>query len=304
MAGGLWSEDGSEVEVPVDYRAPNINARRLGSYLRLIREEALALSYEEAAAQVRCASEWLVRVETGFESPTPAEVERILERYNVREAKLADVMIDLASRPAGPPWLAAHVDRLKASTRDILILESEASIIRSHRVLWAPELTQAEPYARHLLPYQQEDCDVDLEWELLASRQRYRPGGRRRVLDVILDAGVLTRLPNVPEVMIAQLRHLLDLSLSPDVTIRLIPEDAPWHEGRIHPFDVLEFPEVNDRITVVHHALGIDFGRGDAGETWTAIKDESAVSPAESRALIRRRLAELTAAGNPRSVGP
>jgi hypothetical protein len=281
--------------MPVDYRAPNINARRLGCYLRLIREEALELSYEEAAAQVRCASEWLVRVETGFECPSPAEVERILERYQVREAKIADVVVDLASRPAGPPWLAAHADRLKASTRDILILESEASVVRSYGVLWVPGLVQAEPYARHLLPYQNEGCDVDMEWDLLASRQRYRVGERRRVLDVILDEGVFTRLPRAPEVMIAQLRRLLDLSLSPDATIRLIPQDARWYEDRIHPFDVLEFPEVNDRVTVVHHALGTDFGRGDASDTWTNIKKESTISPAESRELIRRRLTELTA---------
>lgn len=281
--------------MPVDYRAPNINARRLGLYLRMIREEILELSYEEAAAQVRCASEWLVRVETGFEWPSPAEVERMLERYHVRVAKIADVLIDLASRPAGPPWLAAHVDRLKASTRDILILESEASVIRSYGVHLVPELVQAEPYARLLLPHLKLDCDVDVEWDLLNSRQRYRAGGHRRDLDVIIDENAFDMLPNEPEVMIAQLRHLLDLSRSPDMTIRMVPKDARWYEDRTHRFDVLEFPEVNDRITVAYHALGADFGHGDATDIWAQIEQEVTLSPDESHQLIRRRLAELTA---------
>ncbi len=280
--------------MPVDYRAPNINARRLGLYLRVIREELLELSYEEAAAQVRCASEWLVRVETGFEWPSPAEVERMLERYHVREAKVADVIIDLASRPAGPPWLAAHVDRLKASTRDILILESEASVIHSYGVHCAPDLVQAEPYARFLLPHQKLDCDVDVEWDLLNSRQRYRAGGRRRVLDVIIDEHVLERLPTELEVMIAQLRHLLDAGRGPDTTIRVVPKDARWYEDRTHSFDVLEFPEVKDRVTVVHNALGIDFGYGDASDILTEI-EELALPPDESREVLRRHLAELTA---------
>jgi hypothetical protein len=52
---------------------------------------------------------------------------------------------------------------------------------------------------------------------------------------------------------------------------------------------------VNDRITVVHHALGTDFGHGDASDIWAHIKRESTISPAESRELIRRRLAEFAA---------
>jgi hypothetical protein len=285
--------------MPLDYRAPNINARRLGMYLRLIREKILELSYDEAAAQVGCASEWLVRVETGFEWPTPIDVERMLERYQVRAAKIADVLIDLASRPTGPPWLAAHVDRLRASTRDILIMESEASVIRTYGVLWVPELAQAEPYARFLLPYRKLDCDVDVEWDLLDSRQRYRAGGRRRILDVIIDESAFDRLPTEPPVLSAQLRHLLDLSHRPDTKIRLVPKDARVYEDRLYPFNVLEFPEVNDRITVVYSALGTDFGQCDASGVWTQIEQELTLSADESRELISRRLADLTVGNEP-----
>ncbi|MGH3391371.1 MAG: helix-turn-helix domain-containing protein [Actinomadura sp.] len=281
--------------MPVDYRAPNINARRLGLYLRQTRE-ILELSYEEAAALLLCECEWLVRVETGFESPSPAEVERMMERYQVRGAKMADVMIDLSSRPDGPVWLARHADRLKASVRDVLIMESEASVIHTHGVQLVPQLVRAERYARHLAPHLNPGCDVDVEWDLLDNRQRYRAGGRARTLDVIIDEGALTLQLTEPEAMVAQLRHLLDLSERPETTIRLIPRDAQWYETRIYPFDVLEFSEVNDRISLDHTILGTDVSRGDLTEIWTHIERESAASPDESRDLIRRILAELTSA--------
>ncbi|MFD0853838.1 helix-turn-helix domain-containing protein, partial [Actinomadura adrarensis] len=62
--------------MPVDYRAPNINARRLGHYLQQVRE-ALELSYDAAAAQVGCDATWLIRLETGFQRATPEEVGRL-----------------------------------------------------------------------------------------------------------------------------------------------------------------------------------------------------------------------------------
>jgi hypothetical protein len=76
---------------------------------------------------------------------------------------------------------------LKASERDVLIMESEASVIHTYGVLTVPCLARAEAYVRHLAPRIDPDCDVDAEWDLLDNRQRYRPGGRRRELDVIID---------------------------------------------------------------------------------------------------------------------
>jgi transcriptional regulator with XRE-family HTH domain len=280
------------VRMATDYRAPNINARRLGLYLRRTRE-IMELSYEEAAAQVGCESDWLVRVETGFVRPSPVEVERLLERYQVRGAKVADVMIDLASRPAVPEWLAAHADRLKASERDVLIMESEASVIHAYGVRVVPHLVRSEAYARHFLPHLKLDCDVDVEWDLLDARQRHRLGDRRRVLDVIIDESALTIPLKEPEAMVSQLRHLLDLADDPDTTIRMIPQDARLYEARLHPFDLLEFPETDERLTLVHTVLGTDFGYGDLTDTWKLIEEESAISPDDSRALIGRLLDEL-----------
>jgi hypothetical protein len=277
--------------MPADGRVPNISARRLGLHLRTIRE-FLELSYDQAAGQVGCEPDWLVRVETGFEWPSPVEVERMMDRYQVRGAKVAEVVIDLASRPEGPPWLNAHAGRLKPSERDVLIMESEASVIRTYGMLTVPHLVRAEPYVRHFAPRMDPDCDVDTEWDLLSNRQHYRAGGRPRTLDVIIDEGALTLQLSEPEVMVAQLHHLLDLSIRPDTTIRLIPSGARFYEGRANPFDVLEFPELNDQIALVHTALGTHFAPGDLSDIWNLIEQREALSPDDSCALIRQLISD------------
>jgi transcriptional regulator with XRE-family HTH domain len=280
--------------MPIDHRAPNINARRLGLYLRTIRE-FLELSYEQAAGKVGCESDWLVRVETGFEWPSPVEVERMVDRYQVRGSKVAEAVVDLASRPTGPSWLSAHAERLKPSERDVLIMESEASVIHSYGVLTVPYLARSEPYVRHFAPRMNPECDVDAEWDLLNNRQRYRAGGQVRVLDVVIDEGALTLQLSEPEVMVAQLQHLLDLSVRPDTTIRLVPSGARFYEARANPFDVLEFPGVNDRLTLVHSVLGTHFAPGDLTDIWNRIEQGEALSPDDSRGLIRRLMSDQAA---------
>jgi transcriptional regulator with XRE-family HTH domain len=273
--------------MPIDHRAPNINARRLGLYLRTIRE-FLGLSYEQAAGQVGCESEWLVRVETGFNWPSPVEVERMMDRYQVRGSEVAKAVIDLATRPDGPEWLSAHTDRLKPSDHDVFIMESEANVIHTYGVLTVPQLVRSEAYVRHFAPRMNPDCDVEAEWDLLDNRQRHRVGGRRRVLDVIIDEGALTLQLSEPEVMVTQLRHLLDLSVHPDMTIRLVPSGARFYEARANPFDVLEFPEVSDRLTLVHSALGTHFAPGDLSDIWQLIEQGETLSPDDSRGLMRQ----------------
>lgn len=269
--------------MPVDYRAPNINARRLGRHLRQLRE-ALELSYDAAAVQVGCDVTWLIRVETGFAPVTPEQVRMVLDRYHVPPHKIRRVLVDLASRTAGPPWLAAHVGRMKALVRDLVTLEAEAPRIHTFGVHVLPELVRTEAYARQIFERQIAEVDPDQEWDLLNSRQRHRPGGRRRTLDVIVDEKTLT-LPIPADIMRGQLDHLIDLADAGDATIRVVPMSVGAYPGLHGAFDVLEFPDIEERVSVVHTMLGINIARVDLTPTWELI-EAVALSPGDSRAMI------------------
>ena len=270
--------------MPVDYRAPNINARRLGWHLRKLRE-ALGLSYDAAAVRLGCEATWLIRLETGFEEVTPERVCMLLDRYGVPRHNLRTMLTDLAARAAGPPWLHEHVGRMKALERDLITLESESPLIRSYGMLVVPELVRTPDYARMCFGYKIPEVDVEREWELLNSRQRHRPGGRVRTLDVIVDESALRLHTPVPATMRDQLDHLVVLSDGEQVTVRVIAASVGAHAGLKGSFDVMEFPELSDSVSRVHTALGVDLARADLTETWHLLEGV-ALSPAESRDLI------------------
>ncbi|MGH3238917.1 MAG: helix-turn-helix domain-containing protein [Spirillospora sp.] len=269
--------------MPVDYRAPNINARSLGQHLRRIRE-ILELSYLDAASRLGRNADWLARVETGFGHVTPAEVAEILDAYGVPQ-RIRDVLVDLASRPEGPPWLARHVGRLKALVRDLYTVESEAPLVHTYGIARIPDLARCEAYARLALEHHIPRVDVEEELDLLLHRQRHRPGGEPRTLDVILDGHTLERHGGPADIMDAQLTHLLDLSADGRSTVRLIPPTTGAHAGLHGSFDVFEFPDVTDRVSVVHTALGIDATPVDLWDTWKLL-EEVTLSPADSRTLL------------------
>lgn len=272
---------------------PNINARRLGLYLRKARE-IIKLSYEEAASRTGCEADWLARVETGFSQPTPIEVERLLERYEVRAAKVADLMVDLATRPAGPDWLAPLLPEINELKRDALISEAEACVVHSYGMHQVPDLAQAEPYVRLLNTHQLPPHNPEAQWEIVRMRQAFRAGGRPRFLDLILDESTLTRISE-PTVMAPQIQHLLNLSERPEeAKVRVIPSAAPLFEERTSNFDVLEFPGISDRISLAHHVLGMELAMADLSDIWTLIEEKSALPPDESRQILRNHLEHLT----------
>jgi hypothetical protein len=266
----------------------------LGSMLQKAREIA-GLSYDEAATRLDCDADWLVRVETGFAVAVPNEVERILTGYGMRDARGADTMIDLARRAAAPPpWLTRHASRMSAASRDVLLVEAEATLAQVHGLLFIPYLVQAEGYFRELAPGVFPGCDVDQEWGLLSQRQAHRPAGVTRLLDVIIDETAFERGLKRPAIMADQLRHLLALADTPHATVRVIPRDAPFWEGRGHNFDVLSFAGTTDRIGVSYSILGAQVASGDLYDVWTLIKDNAAADLTQSRAILERHLAALS----------
>lgn len=253
--------------------------------------EIAGLSYDEAAAQLGCEVDWLVRVETGFVVAGPEEVARILVDYGARGARVADQIIDMARRAATPPpWLAPHTSRMTAAYRDVLLVEAEATLAQVHGFRLVPYLVQAEGYFREIAPTAFLGCDVDQEWDLLSHRQAHQPAGVTRLLDVIIDETAFDIRFKRPETMPEQIRHLLALADSPHATVRVIPFEAPLWESRCFNFDVLSFAGTADRIGVSYSILGADLASGDkVYESWTHIQNIAA-DQAESRAILERRL--------------
>jgi hypothetical protein len=59
----------------------------------------------------------------------------------------------------------------------------------------------------------------------------------------VLDEAALRRWPAGPEVMRAQLEHLLQVTELPNVTLQIVPFDVGPHAAAGGPFTILRFPE-------------------------------------------------------------
>jgi Domain of unknown function (DUF5753)/Helix-turn-helix domain len=255
--------------------------------------EVVGLSYDQAAARLGCEVDWLVRVETGFAVAGPDEVARILVEYGVREAKVADQMIDMARRASTPPpWLAGRTSGMSAADRDVLLVEAEATLAQVHGFRLVPYLVQTEGYFREVAPGAFLGKDLDQEWELLSHRQAHQPVGVTRLLDVMIDESAFDLRFKGPGVMAGQIRRLLALADSPHATVRVIPRDAPFWESRGHNFDVLSSAGTTDRIGVCYTVLGAHFTSSEIYELWTHIANIAA-DPTESQAILERHLAAL-----------
>jgi hypothetical protein len=277
-------------------RRPGILARMVGSMLQKARE-ILGLSYDEAAARLGREADWLVRVETGFVVAAPEEVERILSEYGVRDATTSDTVIDLARRAASPPpWLAPHTSRLTAAGRDVLLVEAESTLAQVHGFLLIPHLAQTEEYFREIMRRSAIDCDIDQEWDLLSHRQAHQPSGVTRLLEVMIDETALELKMDSRDTMAGQVRHLIELADSAYATVRVIPKGATFWERRCHSFEVLSFAGTADRIGVVHFpVIGAELSPGDEPyKIWVRVETTVAADLEQSRAILERRLAELS----------
>ena len=129
-------------------------------------------------------------------------------------------------------------------------------------------------------------------------RQRHRSGSGQRILKIIIDESALKfALRSFPAAVRAeQLRHLLALDdEDPFTSITVLPLSQPMSEARIHPFDVLEFPEFNDRATVSYSFAGITLSTRDGTPTLDRFEEELVLPAEEGRDLIGHYLSEYMA---------
>jgi hypothetical protein len=226
---------------------------------------------------------------------SPEDVARILDGYGMIAAGNADQMIDLARRALAPPgWLARHAARMSCDTRDVLLVEAESTLARLHGFRTVPFLAQTESYFRAIAAGVFPGSDPAQEWDLLSCRQAHRPSGVTRLLDLIIDEGAFDLPLHDPGIMAYQIRCLLRLADRPHVTVRVIPEEVPVWEQRTHDFGTSGLAGTSDRIGIVcYPVIGYRIADDDFGGIWADLGSEAAVDAAESKLILRRRLAAL-----------
>ena len=117
-------------------------------------------------------------------------------------------------------------------------------MIRTYELQFVPGLLQTRDYARAVTLLGHEDAeDVERRVELRLRRQEVLTAPGAPTLWAVIDEAALRRSLNGPELLRAQLDHLLAMNELPNVSVQIAPLSFGGHAAAGGPFSILRFAE-------------------------------------------------------------
>ncbi|WP_406123555.1 helix-turn-helix domain-containing protein [Streptomyces canus] len=276
--------------------------RQLGDELRRLRERA-GLTTVQAADALDCTKGKISRIENGRVAVRLPDLMAMLQSYKVSDTELRERLTGLArkaNRRRRQGWWNQYSSVLADTYRDYIALETMADSVRTFQAQLVPGLLQTPEYIRAVtVASRQWETGDEIERfvQVRLARQQRLTGEASLNLWAVLSEAVLLQQVGGPQVMAAQLQHLLDMSEQPNVTIQVLPFSRGAHASMFGPYVVLGFPEEG--------ALDVVLADNPTGSTWLEREAEvapyralfdaartSALSPVESRILIHRTAKE------------
>lgn len=226
-------------------RPPSVRARQLAAELRRLRDVA-TLTGEEAAGRLGWSPSKISRIETGQTGPSPADLRRLLDLYEVSGTQRG--RLESLGQSAGQRgWWDAYSDTLGPEYTALIALEAEAESVRWYAPMLVPGLLQTEEYARSVISSGlliAPPGEIERRVQVKMTRQKVLARDDPLTLDVILDEAAILRMVGGPEVMRGQLAHLASMADRPNITVQVLPLDAGAHPATTGEFTILAFPDL------------------------------------------------------------
>jgi transcriptional regulator with XRE-family HTH domain len=188
------------------------HSRTLFTFGRLVRvfREAAGLTQKELASKIAYTNGWVSNVETGQLRPRAEQVRALERALEAPPGALMEVYEQLDDESL-PGWM-----------RDWTNEEAAADVLRWVELFVVPGLLQTEDYARALL------FGSETAVEARMKRQEIFVRDTPPIMHFVLDEGVLIHEIGGPEVMRAQLEHLINL-VSQRLTIQVVRSSRNPH---------------------------------------------------------------------------
>ncbi|MBF6059346.1 helix-turn-helix domain-containing protein [Nocardia terpenica] len=233
----MTSEDSAEMAT--------LAQRQLGRFLRRKRDDE-GLSREQVAELAEMSPAGVWRLESARQKKVkPQEVQAVCEVLDIDAADI-EYLLGLAEQAQIKSWTTVFNGLHRDPKFDMIVglTEVARSLIQYHEVV--PGLLQTREYARAVIGRYFHDHDpdeIDRRVELRLKRQLIITRKAKPVkYEVFLDESALYRAVGRRRVMSAQLRHLIEISKRPNVTVRIYPFSAGIPNGMlIGPFMILDF---------------------------------------------------------------
>lgn len=230
----------------IEPNPPTLPRRVLGRRLREMRELA-GLTRAHAARRCEMGAQTLWRLETGRNSETKKIIVNAL--CDVYEASVGDrrELLWLVDESRKDGWWQSYADAVVPEVEMYLGLEQASCEIFTWQTTSLPGLLQTPGYRRAMWEIAKclgKPVDLDREILLLQRRQERLYDSSGFTLRVVLSEAVLRHPVGGVGVVAEQLDHLASLCSLPNVSLLVVPLDAPDHLGlNSKDFLFLEFPE-------------------------------------------------------------
>ena len=278
---------------------PTVLRILLGAQLRRLRE-AKRITLEDAGKAIRASHSKISRLETGRVGFKDRDITDLLTLYGVTDEQERDTLRVLARQANAPGWWHDFSDVLPHWFEAYVGLEEVATQIREYEVQFVPGLLQAEDYARAVTVLGHDTAsarEIDRRVRLRMARQAVLDRPDPPNLWAVIDEAVLRRPTGTPPAMRAQLRHLADMALRPNVTIQIIPFEAGGHSAAGGPFSILRFaePDLPDVVYLEQLTSALYLDKPEAVDSYLRVMERvcmEAATPAASVEIIASILGE------------
>jgi transcriptional regulator with XRE-family HTH domain len=293
---------GDEATPPESGRnSPTVLRIVIGTQLRRLRE-AHGITREAAGEAIRASGAKISRLELGRVGFKERDIADLLDLYHVRDRAERDGFLKLVREANTPGWWHQYSDVLPGWFEMYVRLEQAAAVIRSYQLQFVPGLFQTEAYARAVITTDTTDesaDEIERRVTLRMTRQKLLSEPHAPTFWAILDEAALRRPYGSPQVMHEQLEHLEAVAELPNVILQLLPFDRGSSAAAAGPFTLLRFaePDLPDVVYMEQPTCAVYLDKPADVEFYRAAMDRiamAALSPAESRALLRRLAEEGT----------
>jgi transcriptional regulator with XRE-family HTH domain len=266
--------------------------RRVAVSLRRHRENA-GLTQKEAAKQTGIAGNRINHFETMRNMPPDEDLVQLLELYGATE-ETDELLAILPTARKRTPSEAATTDPEQFNL--FIGLEAGATRIEAYNALVLHGLVQTVGYAEALLRGHGQghaEAEVRRRLRLRMRRQELLTAESPTQLWLVTPQQVLEAPIGGPEVMRAQLAHLLEIAELPNVELQVLPRDVGPHPGLNGSFTIMSFPIPGDPglVYVETHIRGLFFEQPHELQAYAQVMNYLRVlarPPEESRLLIDR----------------
>ncbi|MGQ4516058.1 Scr1 family TA system antitoxin-like transcriptional regulator [Streptomyces sp. DW26H14] len=273
----------------------------LGARLRRLRQDR-DITRVEAGRSIRASDAKITRLERGQVGFKQRDISDLLTLYRVLDEDERAEYAEMARQAGLPGWWHQYNDVLEDWFELHVGLEEAASLIRTYEVQFLPGLLQTPDYARVVTRLGYPDATVskiDRLVELRLERQKLLDLPEAPKLWAVLDEAVLRRPFGGPEVMRAQLEHLIEMARRPGITLQIAPFSVGALAAAGTPVTLLRFaePDLPDKVYLEQLTGAVYLDKQEEIDQYSLIMDRlsaEANPPQETEAFLRSLLDSLS----------